>query len=213
MHADIDTETGAAAGTVAEGGIPRDYRIASPPGWVRIVLDPETMDAKIAAIVAAQFRGTDSAPLVKQSLVRMLGEQCRTAAGNGGVEVHLSTLKVGEYPLSASMVVTLLAPRDGAPLPALDDLGVARRAAGEDVRMVEFPAGVALRRRYVEELAGDPGDGKGERRLLVTHVDFQFELPGSPLHLLLSYSTPILPLADAFAELFDTMTGTLRWIL
>ena len=45
----------------------------------------------------------------------------------------------------------------------------------------------------------------------VTTVDFFLPLPGRPGLLVLSFATPVEPLAEALVMLFDAIAESLRW--
>ncbi len=76
-------------------------------------------------------------------------------------------------------------------------LAATLRADGAEITIAELPAGRAVRvRRF------DPP---------VTSLDLHVPVPGSSAWLLLSFSTPLAPLADALVGMFDAVAGTLRW--
>jgi hypothetical protein len=197
---------------------PSDYRLAVPDGWERILLDPARWPRRIDAVVAAGFRGVDDKPHLRHAMAEELKDRAAAAHANGGVEMYLSLAKVAGVPLPAGLVVTVVAPEPGGgPLPELEQIGVARGAEGADVSMVDLPAGPALRHRYRETpRENDPpptfGGGTPSNKLPVTHLDFEIAIPNSPLHLLLSFSTSMEPLADVLVELFDTIATTLQWM-
>ncbi len=190
--------------------MPTDFRLAVPDGWERIVLDPERWPHRIEKLVNRGLRGSRAEPALRMQAVERLCEQATAAHANGGVEMYLATNTVAGIPLSAGLVVTFVpAPAGEGGAGDLERLGVARGARGEDVSMVELPmAGPALRTRYRRlPTEGDPDGNK----LPVTHLDIQVAVPGSGLHLLLSFSTPMEPLADALVGLFDSIATTLQW--
>ena len=95
----------------AEAPPPRDYRIAMPESWERVVLNPQTWDAAISHITDKQFKGQDNVPHIKAQLRDSLRRQAAEALANGGLELYLSLMVVGGLPLPASLVVTFIAPR------------------------------------------------------------------------------------------------------
>ena len=194
--------------TEAQDPPPRDYRIATPEGWERIVLDPGTWDPIIARIVDKEFRGVDNAPHLKAQMRDMLTAQAAAAVANGGLELYLSLMRLANMPLPASLVVTFVPPREQVP-PPLADLAVQYAAKGENVRMMDFPAGPALRRKWQE--SPNPTEQAGNTRP-VAHLDIQFQVPGSGAFLLLSFSTPMFELAEALDGLFESIASTLRWV-
>lgn len=206
-------------GTLTDGP-PSDYRLAVPDGWERVVLDPDRWGPRIDRLVARQFRGIDDQPHLRRQIADEMKDRAAAAHANGGVEMYLSLAEVGGVPLPAGLVVTVVAPEPGGTLPDLDAIGIARGAEGADVGMLDLPAGPALRHRYREVPApvppGEPPSASGGRILgstmPVTHLDFEIAIPNSPLHLLLSFSTSMDPLADVLVELFDTIATTLQWM-
>ena len=194
---------------IAKAPPPRDYRIATPEGWERIVLDPATWDRVIGRIVDKAFRGVDNAPHLKDQMRESLRAQAAGAVANGGLELYLSLMRLADMPLPASLVVTFIPPRGGTEPPPLTELALAYATQGEDVRMTDFPAGAALRRKWREE--PDPAQQAGNNRP-IAHLDIQFQVPGSGAYLLLSFSTPMYELAEALDGLFESIASTLRWV-
>jgi hypothetical protein len=189
---------------------PSDYRLAVPDGWQRILLDPDRWSRRIDNLVADCFRGVDDQPHLRRQMADEMKDRAAAAHANGGVEMYLSLAEAGGVPLPAGLVVTVVAPEPGGPaLPQLERIGVARGAEGADVSMVDLPAGPALRHHYRDlPRENDPTGNK----MPVTHLDFELAIPNSPLHLLLSFSTSMDPLADVLVELFDTIASTLQWM-
>ena len=199
-----------AADADAELPVPADYRLAVPDGWVRLVLDPAQWDRRVAAIVERQFRGVDNLPQLKAQARERLRKQAETAYANGGVELYLSLMTAGQVVLAAGLLVTLIAERDGVVPPPVQDVALAAAAEGRDVRMIDLQAGPAMRERYL--VAPSPDDPDGNTTLPITHLDVQVGIPNTTAHLLLSFSTPVFPLADQMVELFETIAGTLQWV-
>ncbi|MFL6110896.1 MAG: hypothetical protein ACJ786_06040 [Catenulispora sp.] len=197
------------AGAEAFSAPPRDYRLAFPEGWDRIVLDPEILDRQIERIVERATRGQDDIPHLKRQLADALKERAMQAWANGGVELYLSNQQVGEVTLSAALVTTLVPAKDDTPLPTLHQHGTALAAKGEDVSMVDLAVGPALRHRYRE--LPDPAAQYGNT-LPITHVDYTLAVPNTTSQLMLSFSTPLEPLANQMVVLFDTIAATMQWM-
>lgn len=193
----------------AEAPPPRDYRIAMPESWERIVLNPQTWDAAIAHITDKQFKGQDNVPHIKAQLRESLRLQAAQALANGGLELYLSLMIVGGLPLPASLVVTFIPPRGDTAPPPLEDLAMAYAADGDDVGMITLPTGPALRRKWQE--LPDPGRQMGNNRP-VSHLDIQLAVPNSTAFLMLSFSTPMFEVAEALDGLFESIASTLRWV-
>jgi hypothetical protein len=192
----------------AQAPPPRDYRIATPEGWERVVLNPETWDDVIARIVDKQFKGRDNAPHIKAQIRDSLRRQAADALANGGLELYLSLMNVGGMPLPGSLVVTFIPPRGQTP-PPLENLAMAYAAQGENVRMITLPAGPALRRKWQEN--PDPSRQIGNTRP-ISHLDIQLAVPYSEAFLVLSFSTPMVEIAEALDGLFESIASTLRWV-
>lgn len=74
-----------------------------------------------------------------------------------------------------------------------------------DVSVVDLPAGEAVRMRTLVET--DPGE---RRSLVVDVVEYWVPVPGHPDGLLLSFTTPVLGLADILADIADDVAQTLQ---
>jgi len=103
----------------------------------------------------------------------------------------------GHHVLPAAELAAALGNQPGDEVGVLDVAGV--RAAR--VRRREQVGGVAV---------GDT-DVPWPEELPVTRLDVYVPVPGRPEMLLLSFSTPIDPIADAMVALFDAIAGSLRW--
>ena len=178
---------------------PSDYRLIVPEGWFRIDLEPGTREKAVTALIRRQFRGADNVPHLKAEAREKLLAAAADAFRNGGIELYVSLQTAAGFPLSAALVVTLAPPHEHdqvAVTPAR--LAETLTGDGRQVTIMELAAGQAVRVR-----SQDPP---------VTNLDIHIPVPGSSAYLLLSFSTPLAPLADALAGMFDAIAGTLRWI-
>jgi hypothetical protein len=177
---------------------PSDYRLILPDGWFRIDLEPGTREKAATALIERQFRGADNIPHLKAEARDRLLATAADAYRNGGIELYVSLQAAAGMPLPAALVVTLMPPQasgHGSVSPEL--LAAKLSARGSEVTLAELAAGRAVRvRRY------DPP---------VTSLDLHVPVPDSSAWLLLSFSTPLAPLADALVGMFDAVAGTLRW--
>ncbi|MEU5597009.1 hypothetical protein [Streptomyces sp. NPDC020298] len=196
---------------------PRDYRLLLPDGWFRIVLDPsEERERSIDALVERQFEGIDNAPHLKDDLRKDLRRRSAKAARSGGIELYLSLQQVGPFTIPASLLVTLAPLQHPGPLPA-QALAEALAADGGEatVSIEELPAGEAVRVRRLttqpkpERERDTDAAPNGSHRSL--SVEYHVPVPGTTAFLLLTFSTPLEPIADAMAELFDAVAGSLTW--
>ncbi|WP_260474336.1 hypothetical protein [Streptomyces sp. WAC 04229] len=55
-------------------------------------------------------------------------------------------------------------------------------------------------------------DGQAEVEVVELALDCQLSVPGTGAHLLLTFSTPLVQIADAMGALFDAMAGALTWM-
>ncbi|MEV5955609.1 hypothetical protein AB0M11_17865 [Streptomyces sp. NPDC051987] len=211
----------ARAAASASAPPPSDYRLAVPEGWERIVLDsPERWTHRIDKLVKRGLRRTQATPQLEAALAERMRAQAEAARANGGVEMYVVNQVLGQVPVSAGLVVTVLRPSPGTEPGDLGDIArsLALRAdtkdAGiDDVTLVDLPAGPAVRHRYLRRPAADDPDGN---KLAVAHLDVYLAVPQSGQRLLLSFSTPtappLEPLVEALVTLFDSVARTLQWM-
>ncbi|MGW7541326.1 hypothetical protein ACWGKQ_09425 [Streptomyces sp. NPDC054770] len=217
-----DTETRAVTDTPVPP--PSDYRLAVPEGWERIVLDsPERWTHRIDKLVKRGLRRTEATPQLEAALAERMRAQAEAAQANGGVEMYVVQQVLGQVPVSAGLVVTVLRPSPGTEPGDLGDIarslalradaGDAGPAGVDDVTLVDLPAGPAVRHRYLRRPAADDPDGN---KLAVAHLDVYLAVPHSGQRLLLSFSTPtappLEPLVEALVTLFDSVARTLQWM-
>ncbi len=204
---DVTGTAGRAPGTgeVPGTGEALGYRVVVPDEWFTVDLDPVDRLRSVAALVKRQFRGAENVPHLKAQARRELGARARAAYQAGGLELYVSLQEAAGIPLAASLVTFLIpAPGDGSTTTAAG-LAQARRADGHEVGVVDLPAGTAVR----ELRRALPG---GEHAEPATTLAVFVPVPGSGTWLLLSFSTPLAPLAPALTRLFDAICTTLRWV-
>ncbi|MBZ6228577.1 hypothetical protein [Streptomyces olivaceus] len=198
---------------------PADYRLLLPEGWFRILLDPGQRDKSVDALVERQFRGIDNAPHLKEELRGDLRRRAAKAYRSGGIELYLSLQAVGPFTIPASLLVTLAPLRHAEPLPP-EDLAraLAEDADAEDagtpvpeVGVEELAAGTAVRVRRLAPQPGGAAPGAPDGDHASVSVEYHLPVPGTTAYLLLTFSTPLEPIADAMAGLFDAIAGSLTW--
>lgn len=184
---------------------PSDYRLIVPEGWFRIDLEPGSRESAIGSLVDQQFRGTGNVPQLKHQARAQFIKMAQGAYANGGIELYISLQAAAGLPLSASLVVTLtpLHQQEGMLVPP-GRLAEVLASRSDEVTLVGLPAGRAVRAR--RRIAGSEG------RPQVTNLDVHVPVPESSAYLVLSFSTPLAPLADAMVGLFDSISETLRWM-
>jgi hypothetical protein len=195
---------------------PTDYRLLLPEGWFRVHIDPELRERSVDALVSRQFEGVDNAPHLKRQLRENLLAQAAAAFRDGGIELYLSLQKAGAFTIPASLLVTLLPPSGGGRSTVQQTatrLSVDREL---EVSVVDLSSGPAVRIRRSTgqpDLPAPPGaPGSPDEALPSVTVDFQLPIPGAGTSLLLTFSTPLVQIADAMVQLFDAVAGSLVWV-
>ncbi|UIX31646.1 hypothetical protein [Streptomyces sp. GQFP] len=202
----------------SELGPPADYQLLLPEGWFRVDIEPDRRRQSVDALVERQFKGIDNAPQLKAQLRQEMTGQATRAFEEGGIELYLSLQQAGQFTVPASLLVALGLPPQGGRLPALDDIA-ARLAAeekiGREMSVVELPVGPALRVREEFDPARDRPAAEAQKEadyaLPSVTLDYQVQVPRAEAILLLTFSTPLVQIADAMVDLFDAVAGSLSW--
>ena len=196
-----EAETTATATTGHQDGGVSGYRLVVPDGWHAVDLEPGRMERSVAALVKRQFAGTDNAPHLKAQARQQLLAQAEAAQAAGGLEMFLSLQQVAGVPLPASLVIFLVPPQGTQAVTAQE---LARSLAGDErqAAVVSLPAGQAVRVQGRASPHGEPRSATLEVFVPVPH---------NGEWLLLSFATPLGPLAPALTKLFDAICTTLRW--
>jgi hypothetical protein len=177
------------------------YRLVVPDGWFAVDLEPGRRERSVAALVKRQFAGIDNAPHLKAQSRQQLLAQTQAAHESGGIEMFLSLQNVAGIPLAASLVVFLVPP-SGTHRATAEELAQSLAGDERQVTIADLPAGhgVRLLRRTTS------GNESASAALEVF-----VPVPQSSEWLLLSFATPLGPLASALTKLFDAICTTLRW--
>jgi hypothetical protein len=181
--------------TTTDTAIPRDFVVLLPPGWARIPIDGR--ESARAAALAAQKTADLSEPQrsqVREKLARLIRSALRDARSCGGIDVMLSLAERDGVPLAASCLISYVDQGQRVPL---DMLAAELSGKDGDVTVVRAGGDGAVRRRYQE--GG------------MTKLDYFLPMPGRTGLLVMSFGTPMEPLADAFVLLFDAIAQSLRW--
>jgi hypothetical protein len=195
------TEAETTATTWRQESAVSGYRIVAPDGWFAVDLEPGRMERSVAALVKRQFAGIDNAPHLKAQARQQLLAQTQAAQAAGGLEMFLSLQQVAGVPIAASLVIFLV-PTPGQVVTAADlarslDTGDERR-----VTVVDLPVGQAV--RVFRRTGTEDGSASATLEVFVP-------VPHNGEWLLLSFATPLGPLAPALTKLFDAICTTLRW--
>ncbi|MFG3171538.1 hypothetical protein [Streptomyces sp. NPDC048200] len=197
---------------------PADYQLLLPEGWFRLSIDPERRERSVDALLERQFDGIDNAPHIRREVRGALLEQATAAFQDGGIELYISLQQAGPLTIPASLLVTLVPMPSGVRMPTVQEL--ARSLSDEnperEVTVVELAAGTAVR---VRRLMGGPdhpapagASGDAGQTLPSVTSDYQLPVPATEAHLLLTFSSPLVQIADAMLELFDAVAGSLKWM-
>ncbi|MEU9344410.1 hypothetical protein AB0D74_24760 [Streptomyces sp. NPDC048278] len=191
---------------------PSDYQLMLPSGWFRVSLEPERRERSVDALVKRQFSGADDVPHLRQLLRKEMLERATDAYDAGGIELYLSLQRAATLTIPASLLITLLPPSSGG-APSLSELATGLGGDGRTASLVELAAGTALRlRRDPQAAPVAPPTTEEDYALPSVTLDYQLPVPGAAAHLLLTFSTPLLQIADAMVELFDAVAGSLTWL-
>ncbi|MET9405627.1 hypothetical protein ABZX90_07570 [Streptomyces sp. NPDC002935] len=180
------------------------FGLITPEDWYRIPLQSqERREASVSALIRRQFAGVDDQPVLRRQAEEQLMGAALAGVDQGGVVLYLSFLEAAGIPLSASLLVSRLHQR-------FDSLDAVAALAGKgEVAPVRLPAaGQAARRRRTERTRESRKLGS---EFDDTIVEYFVPTPGGDESLMLTFSTPMEPIADAMVELFDAIAGTLRW--
>jgi len=194
-----EAETTATAGH--EESTVSGYRLVIPDGWFAVDLEPGRMERSVAALVKRQFAGINNAPHLRAQAGQQLLAQARAAQAAGGLEMFLSLQQVAGVPLAASLVIFLVPPPGTAMVTAAD---LARTLAGDGRRVTVADLQVGQAARVLRQTGAEDGPTMATLEVFVP-------VPHNGEWLLLSFATPLGPLAPALTKLFDAICTTLRW--
>jgi hypothetical protein len=187
--------------------LPRHLSFVTPSTWWRIPLpDPDARRRSVEALVKRQFAALDDQLLLRRSASDEIAAAAEAAAANSGLEMYMSTELIGGVPLGISLVVTWIpAAETTGGLPAL---AAQFGENGDETTVLELPVGRVVRRRRTARPPEADRLGAVDDSVL---VDFLVPSPADDGFILLSFSTPLLPLAEPLAELFEAVASTAQW--
>jgi hypothetical protein len=180
-----------------------DYSLVVPGDWWRVDLTAGDRGAAGVRMLVRRLAGSaDLQAQLRRELVEHLDAACADAVGRGGVDLYLATGGPVGTVVAASLLVTVTPQQVGAEHAVTAVAGAL--GDGGETAVVEVGGRKAVRRvRY--DLPGDlPTDG---RPSLV--VQYAFVVP--QVAVMLSFSTPVLALAEPLTGLFDAVAETFRW--
>ena len=198
--------TDGADGKVGAGG----WSLMLPPGWWHVPLD-ERRGQSVTALLENRLASLprDRVAPLRRELEGELSRLAERAAQNGATDLYLSVDLMCGLPVAASCLVTVVPTGVGAALPAAELAAMMGDQPDDEVGVLEVAGAPAARVRRREPVTEADGFATGE--LPVTRVQVYVPVPNKTETLLLSFSTPIDPIADAMVALFDAIAGSLRW--
>jgi len=215
---DAGTSPGAAAPSPATAA----FSLTVPASWFELDLHPASSASSISAMVDERLRDQPELSAHRPAVVRLLRRQARTAWESGAVYCACSVDPTDDGPLTAAVTVSVIDPPLDAPVDAggrerLDPLLhrlKAKEPAGPDdtwtrVEVVHLDGALpAARTAGVEDVDVPDGGGWIRSVLMQTFVP----VPGMRKVVLVTCSSPVVPLADVLLDLFDAVTSTLRLV-
>jgi hypothetical protein len=193
------------------------FSIVTPEKWVRIDLDPRTRDRSIRAMVKRGLGADDKLARLRQEAIVAYRTFVADAADKGAFLALMVSEIIEDTPMFATMlafVVPTVTGPDDAVLSTVEEMAPVLDEPGEGERVLEtgpFELGVGPAYR-VRALVGSGMHGSDGVEAVADVVRFFVPLAGEPHVLVLTFSTPILGLGDTFAELFDQMARSARWL-
>jgi hypothetical protein len=196
---------------IVEGRVgPVGWSLLLPPGWWHLPLD-ERRGQSITALLDRQLASLlrDRVATLRRELERELTRLVERAVANGAVEMYLCVDLMRGLPVAASCLVTVVPTGAATELPAAELAAMMGQQEGDEVGVLEVAGAPAARVRRREAVTDADGLLSGE--LAVTRLQVYVPVPHTTQILLLSFSTPVDPLADAMVALFDAITASLHW--
>jgi len=189
---------------------PVGWSLLLPPGWWHVPLD-ERRGQSVTALLDRQLASLprDRIATLRRELDGELTWLVERAVANDAVEMYLNVDLMHGLPVAASCLVTVVPIGLGTALPATEVAALMGDQPGDEVGVLEVAGAPAARVRRREPLTDGEGLSTGE--LAVTRLQVYVPVPKTTEMLLLSFSTPIDPIADAMVALFDAIAGSLRW--
>lgn len=182
--------------------------ILLPASWWTIDLtDEDSRRRSVAQLVDRQIGHADDRAALRVDARRRLGVVADQAAAAGGRMLAVSLMQAQGIPVTATLTTYRVAGGDviGAGIVELESI-MRKEAANDDARLdlAEGPQGPVLRR--VARRAGSAELHAEQVAMLV--VDYWLDPDDGHGLMLLTFSTPLVGLHEAFLELFDTIVAS-----
>lgn len=190
------------------------FALAVPPSWWEFDVDPATRAGSLERLLEEQVRDVPELRPHRTALARLLREQADTAWAAGASYCATMVEPTEDGPVVASVAVlvvpapttalgggveALLAPFTPIPMSGPDE-------PWRRVEVVEVP-GAGRAGRWAGVVDVDLPEQAGQVRMV--QMQTLVPLPAARV-LLLTCSSPVLPLAEDLLELFDAISSTLE---
>ncbi len=191
---------------------PADFRIALPDNWAVLRTDAGPLERQVTELVRRRARRNPALGTHLAAVTAALLHLATDARAAGGVLVALMSEVISQpgdgLVLSASLVVSSASSvTDAAGCPARD-VAAALRSPERHVDVVELAQCPAVRVTSIDVVPSPSGDAEASALLVQYHV----AVPGADRRTILSFSTPVLPLAAEMAELFDLVASSFSYV-
>lgn len=187
-----------------------------PANWAVLDLDPLTRDRSAERMVRQAVGSADSLALYRRWAVKAYRQMAYDASEAGAFFAASYNETVAGRLLSASLIAFVgqgARSDEGQPL-GVADMVVGLQAPGEGEETVDPPRRVELRLgpavRSRVRISTEVPDAGG-RRLPVDVTRFFVPVEDTEQLLVVAFSTPMVAVADALAELFDQVALGLSW--
>lgn len=197
------------------------FLLTVPDSWWEFDLHPATRDDNIRRLVNERVRRFPELAGHRQTITAFLRRTAREAHASGAVYCGCMAQDFSGVPLTAQLTVSLVGARTpGGEALATDPSAIAgslrektARREGDTWRKVtlaEVPGAWQGARTYGVEDVEVPGDTRTVRAVLMQTF---IPVPGTADRVaLVSGSSQVLDLADAFFDVFDAVTSTFRFV-
>ncbi len=188
---------------------PTGWSLVLPPGWWHVALD-ERRGQSVKALLDRQLASLprDRVATLRREVEAELTRMAERAVENGAVDMYLNIDLVRGLPVAATCLVTVVPTGVGTALPPAELAAIMGDRPDDEAGVLEVAGAPAARVRRREPV-DEAGISTGE--LPVTRLQVYVPVPNKAEMLLLSFSTPIDPIADAMVALFEAIAGSLRW--
>ncbi|MFK0044029.1 hypothetical protein ACIQU4_07960 [Streptomyces sp. NPDC090741] len=207
------------AGTAAPAAAPERYTLRIPDSWWHLELGSSSLDVTIRRLIEAQAYGNEAVGREElDALVRTTRKIAREAAARGALQAAgmVQFTDSGSSLSATTVVLRVNTPEDSSADLAELMIPVAMKNANNPLgrgteantaAVIDLPGvGPAGRVTVIEDL---DYSGRGTVRTAIMHT--VVPLPNTRDFLVISSATPNLSLLTEFFDVFDAISGTLRF--